>query len=215
MHIAHIPDTLRTMRPAIAFIVLTAASALPIPAHAQAATWAIDPGHSAAQFAVRHMVVSNVKGQFDGPTGTVTFDPANIAGTLRVEAVIDARTINTRNPDRDKDLRSDAFFDVDRFPRITFKSKRAEAAAAGHLKLTGDLTMHGVTKEVVLDVEGPTAEIKDIWGSARLGASASTVLDRREFGLLYSSLLEGGGAVVGNEVTITIDLEVTREPAKE
>jgi polyisoprenoid-binding protein YceI len=188
---------------------------VPVAARAQAATWAIDPGHSAAQFAVRHMVVANVKGQFDGPTGTVTFDPANIADTLRVEASIDARTINTRNPDRDKDLRSDAFFDVDRFPRITFRSKRAAAGASGRFKLTGDLTMHGVTKEVVLDVEGPTPEIKDIWGNARVGATASTVLDRRDFGLLYSRILEGGGAVVGNEVTITIDLEVTRQPAKE
>ncbi len=203
------------MRPAIALFVLATSLVFPRPARAQTTTWAIDPGHSAAQFAVRHMVVSNVKGQFDGPTGTVTFDPANIAGTLRVEAFIDARTINTRNPDRDQDLRSDAFFNVDRFPRITFKSKRAEAAAAGRLKVIGDLTIHGVTKEVVLDVEGPTPEIKDIWGNARVGANASTVLDRRDFGLLYSRLLEGGGAVVGNEVTITIDLEVTRQPAKE
>lgn len=203
------------MRPAIALFVLTASLAVPVAARAQAATWAIDPGHSATQFAVRHMVVSNVKGQFDGPTGTVTFDPANIADTLRVEASIDARTINTRNPDRDKDLRSDAFFDVNRFPRITFRSKRAEPSASGRFKLTGDLTMHGVTKEVVLDVEGPTPEIKDIWGNARVGATASTVLDRRDFGLLYSRILEGGGAVVGNDVTITIDLEVTRQPAKE
>lgn len=202
------------MRAAIALFVLTTALAAPVPAGAQAATWAIDTGHSAAQFAVRHMVVSNVKGQFDGPTGTVTFDPANIAGTLRVEAVIDARTINTRNPDRDQDLRSDAFFDVGRFPRITFKSKRAETGAPGRLKVIGDLTMHGVTKEVVLDVEGPTPEIKDIWGNVRVGASASTVLDRRDFGLLYSRILEGGGAVVGNDVTITIDLEVTRQPPR-
>jgi polyisoprenoid-binding protein YceI len=202
------------MRPALALCMLTATLACPVPARAQATTWTIDPGHSAAQFAVRHMVVSNVKGQFDGPTGTVTFDPANIPGTLRVEAYIDARTINTRNPDRDNDLRSDVFFDVDRFPRITFKSKRAEGAA-GRFKVTGDLTMRGVTKEVVLDVEGPTPEIKDIWGNARVGATASTVLDRRDFGLLYSRILEGGGAVVGNDVTISIDLELTRQPAKE
>jgi polyisoprenoid-binding protein YceI len=194
--------------------MLTAALALPVPAHAQATTWTIDAGHSAAQFAVRHMIVSNVKGEFDGPTGTVTFDPGNIPGTLRVEAAIDARTINTRNADRDSDLRSDAFFDVARFPRIVFTSKRAEGAA-GRFKVIGDLTMHGVTKEVVLDVEGPTAEIKDIWGNVRVGATASTVLDRRDFGLLYSRLLEGGGAVVGNDVTISIDLELTRQPAKE
>jgi polyisoprenoid-binding protein YceI len=205
------------MRPALAlFTLVTLASALavPLPARAQAAMWTIDAGHSAAQFTVRHMIVANVKGQFDGPTGTVTFDPANIPGTLRVDASIDARTINTRNADRDKDLRSDLFFDVNRFPTITFKSKRAEGAA-GRFRVTGDLTMHGVTKEVVLDVEGPTAAIKDIWGNTRVGATASTVVDRRDFGLLYSRILEGGGAVVGNDVTISIDLELTRQPAKE
>jgi polyisoprenoid-binding protein YceI len=202
------------MRPALALIIVSTALALPLPARAQTTTWTIDAGHSAAQFAVRHMIVSNVKGEFNGPTGTVAFDPANIPGTLRVDASIDARTINTRNADRDKDLRSDLFFDVDRFPRITFKSKRTEGEA-GRLKVTGDLTMHGVTREVVLDVQGPTPEIKDIWGNARVGATASTVLDRRDFGLLYSRILEGGGAVVGNDVTISIDLELTRQPAKE
>jgi polyisoprenoid-binding protein YceI len=202
------------MRPALALFTLVTALAHPLPARGQGTTWTIDAGHSAAQFSVRHMVVSNVKGQFDGPTGTVTFDPANIPGTLRVEASLDARTINTRNPDRDKDLRGEMFFDVERFPRITFTSKRAEGAP-GHFKVTGDLTMHGVTKEIVLEVEGPTPEIKDIWGNRRVGATASTVLDRRDFNLLYSSLLEGGGAVVGNDVTISIDLEITHEPAKE
>jgi polyisoprenoid-binding protein YceI len=202
------------MRPAVALVLLTASLALPLDARAQVATWTIDPGHSATQFTVRHMVIANVKGQFDGPTGTVAFDPANMPGTLRVEASIDARTINTRNPDRDKDLRSDLFFDVNRFPKITFTSKHAEGAA-GRVKVTGDLTMHGVTREVVLEVEGPTPEIKDIWGNRRIGATASTVVDRRDFGLLYSHILEGGGAVVGNDVTIAIDLELTRQPAKE
>jgi polyisoprenoid-binding protein YceI len=199
------------MRAALLVLVL----ALPAPAAAQALSWTIDPGHSNAEFSVRHMIVANVKGQFDGPAGTVTFDAKDIPGTLKVDATIDARTINTRNPDRDKDLKSALFFDVDKYPRITFKSKRAEAAGAGRFKLIGDLTMHGVTKEVTLDVEGPTQTITDIWGSARMGATAKTVVDRREYGLLYSHVLEGGGAVVGNEVTITIDLEVTRQPVKE
>jgi polyisoprenoid-binding protein YceI len=188
--------------------------ALPSAAAAQPAAWTIDPGHSAAQFSVRHMVVSNVKGQFDGPTGTVTFDPKDIPGTLRVDAALDARTINTRNPDRDKDLRSALFFDVDKFPRITFTSKRAETAG-GRLKVVGDLTMHGVTKEVTLDIDGPTVPITDIWGGTRMGATATTTVDRREYGLLYSRVLEAGGAVVGNDVAITIDLEVTRQPVKE
>ena len=161
------------------------------------------------------MVVANVRGEFDGPSGTVTFDPKDLAGTLRVDAAIEAKSINTRNPDRDKDLRSSLFFDVDKFPRITFKSKRAEAAGAGHFKVVGDLSMHGVTKEVTLDVQGPTQEIKDIWGGARVGATATTTVDRRDYGLLYNRVLEAGGAVVGNEISITIDLEVTRQAAKE
>ncbi len=180
------------------------------PASAQTATWTIDPGHSAAQFTVRHMVVANVRGEFDGPTGTVSFDPADLR-TLKVDAVFDTKSVNTRNADRDKDLRSDLFFDVAKFPKMTFKSKRAEPGAAGHLKLIGDLTIKGVTKEVTLDVDGPTAEIKDIWGERRLGATATTTIDRRQFGLVYNRMLEAGGAVVGDSVTVTIDLEMTRK----
>ena len=180
------------------------------PASAQSATWAIDPGHSAAQFTVRHMVVANVRGQFDGPTGTVTFDPADLR-TLKVDASFDTKSVNTRNADRDKDLRSDLFFDVAKFPKMTFKSTRAEPGAAGHVKLVGDLTIKGVTKEVTLEVEGPTPEIKDIWGERRLGATATTTVDRRQFGLVYNRMLEGGGAVVGDTITVTIDLEMTRK----
>ena len=180
------------------------------PVSAQTATWTIDPGHSAAQFTVRHMVVANVRGEFDGPTGTVSFDPADLR-TLKVDAAFDTKSVNTRNADRDKDLRSDLFFDVAKFPKMTFKSKRAEPGAAGHLKLIGDLTIKGVTKEVTLDVDGPTAEIKDIWGERRLGATATTTIDRRQFGLVYNRMLEAGGAVVGDSVTVTIDLEMTRK----
>lgn len=182
----------------------------PRPAAAQALVWTLDPGHSAATFSVRHMIVSNVKGEFDGPAGTVTFDP-NDPSTLRVEATIDARTINTRNADRDKDLRSDLFFDVAKYPRLSFKSRSTTVVAPGKLKVAGDLTIHGITKPVVLDVEGPTPEIKDIWGTLRIGATATTTLDRRAFGLVYSRVLEGGGAVVGDQVSVTIDLEMTRK----
>ena len=182
---------------------------VPAAAGAQTEIWTIDPGHSAATFQVRHMVVANVKGEFAGPLGTATFDPKNLS-TLRIEATIDARTINTRNPDRDKDLRSDLFFDVAKYPRITFKSSSAAMQAPGKLKVTGDLTIHGITKVVTLDVEGPTPEIKDIWGSRRIGATATTTIDRREFGLVYSRVLEGGGAVVGDQVSITLDVELTR-----
>lgn len=194
-----------------AIVAATCLVALPIPAVGQSVPWTIDPGHSAAQFTVRHMLVANVRGQFDGPTGTVAFDPKNMLETLRVEASIDARSISTRNADRDNDLRSPNFFDVGKYPTITFKSKRAQAAAAGTFKLVGDLTMHGVTREVTLDVEGPTAAVKDLDGRTRIGASATTTIDRRDYGLRYNELIEGGGAVVGNDVKITIDLEATRK----
>jgi polyisoprenoid-binding protein YceI len=182
--------------------------ALPAAAPPQSVTWTIDPDHSAATFTVRHMLVANVRGEFAGPTGTVSYDPKNIAGTLKVEATLDARTINTRNADRDKDLKSERFFAVDKYPAIRFTSRRAEAGAGGHLQVTGELMMRGVTKEVVLDVEGPTAAVTDLVGQTRVGATMTTVLSRRAFGLLYNELLESGGAVVGDEVRVTIDLEV-------
>ena len=187
--------------------VLFAATALPA---AAPATWTIDAAHSAAQFSVRHMLVSTVRGEFDGPTGTVTFDPANIAAT-EVEASIDARTINTRNPARDKDLKDVDFFNVGKFPHITFRSHRAEPLSPGHFNLVGDLTMRGVTKEVTLAVEGPSSEIMDLEGNRRIGANATTTIDRRDFGLLYNELIEGGGAVVSNQVTINLDLEMIRK----
>jgi polyisoprenoid-binding protein YceI len=193
--------------PLFAWIV---ALSLPGPAFAQAAGWTIDPGHSAAQFTVRHMVIANVRGEFDGPTGTVTFDPADLK-TLKVDATFATKTVNTRNADRDKDLRSDLFFDVTKYPKMTFKSTRAEPSGPGRLKLIGDLTIKGVTKEVTLDIEGPTAEIKDIWGERRIGATATTTIDRREFGLMYNRVLEGGGAVVGDTVKVTIDIDMTRK----
>jgi len=186
------------------------ACAAPASVYGQSATWTIDPGHSSAQFTVRHMVVSNVRGEFDGPTGTVTFDPADLR-TLKVDASFETKSVNTRNADRDKDLRSDLFFDVAKFPKMTFKSRRAEPGAAGHLKLIGDLTIKGVTKEVSLEVEGPSQEIKDIWGERRIGATATTTIDRRQFGLVYNRMLEGGGAVVGDTITVTIDIEMTRK----
>jgi polyisoprenoid-binding protein YceI len=180
------------------------------PATAQAVTWTIDPGHSTAQFTVRHMLVANVRGEFDGPTGTVAFDPARLADTLKVRAVLDARTISTRNAQRDRDLKSPGFFDVDKFQQIVFVSTRVADVTPGHFTLVGNLTMHGITKEVELGVEGPTAAVKDLDGHARVGATATTTVDRRDFGLRYNELIEGGGAVVGNDVRITIDLEMTR-----
>ncbi len=196
----------------IAFVAwLVCPAALRRPASAQAATWTIDPGHSAAQFTVRHMVVANVRGEFDGPTGTVTFDPADLQARLRSTSSFDTKSVNTRNADRDKDLRSDLFFDVAKFPKMTFKSKRAEPVGAGPSEAGRRPDDQGVTKEVTLDVEGPTPEIKDIWGERALGATATTTIDRRQFGLVYNRVLEGGGAVVGDAVSVTIDIEMTRK----
>ena len=191
------------------FFLTLMLAAVPAVAAAQAATWTIDPGHSAATFTVRHMVVANVKGEFAGPIGSATFDPKDLS-TLRVDATIDARTINTRNPDRDKDLRSELFFDVAKYPKITFKSRSVTVEGAGKLKIAGDLTIKGITKQVTLDVEGPTQEIKDIWGSRRIGATATTTINRRDFNIVYNRMLEAGGAVVGDQVSITLDMELTR-----
>jgi polyisoprenoid-binding protein YceI len=194
------------------FIALAiVATAIPAMAAAQIQSWTIDPGHSAAVFSVRHMVITNVKGQFDGPVGTASFDPKDLS-TLRIEATIDARTVNTRNTDRDKDLRSDLFFDVAKYPRITFKSRSVTVEGSGKLRVRGDLTIRGVTKPVTLAVDGPTAEIKDIWSSRRIGATATTTIDRRDFGLVYNRVLEGGGAVVGDQVSISLDIELTTKP---
>jgi polyisoprenoid-binding protein YceI len=208
--VRHPTETVNPVTYVRSLLAALALAAAPSLAFAQATTWTIDPGHSSATFSVRHMVVANVKGEFAGPVGTATYDPKDLS-TLRVEATIDARTINTRNPDRDKDLRSDLFFDVAKYPRITFKSKSVTVEGPGKLKVLGDLTIKGVTKPVTLDVEGPTPEIKDIWGTQRIGVTATTAVDRRDFGIVYNRMLEGGGAVVGDQVSISLDIELTKK----
>ena len=168
---------------------------------AQIQTLRIDPNHSSAAFAVRHLGISTVRGDFQKVSGTVSYDPADVSKSS-IEATIDTTTVNTRIEARDKDLRSPHFFDVEKFPVITFKSRRIEAAGAGKLRVTGDLTMHGVTKEVVMDVDGPTAAIKDPSGAPRMGAAATTKINRRDFGI------DGGTATVGDEVQVTLDVEL-------
>ena len=176
-----------------------------------AATWQIDSAHSSAQFAVRHMMVSTVRGAFSGVRGTAEFDPAD-QGRAALDVTIDATTVNTREPKRDAHLKTADFFDVEKHPTITFRSKRVEATGPGKLKITGELTMRGVTKEVMLDVEGPTPEIKDPRGGGRMGAQATTKLNRKDFGINWNRALDAGGAVVGDEVTVTIDVELVRRP---
>jgi len=181
-------------------------------AHAQ--SWTIDSSHSAVSFAVRHMMVSTVRGDLGKVTGSVAFDPQQPTSGS-VEATIDVTGINTREPGRDTHLKSPDFFDVAKFPTITFKSKKVAPAANGHFTITGDLTMKGVTKEVVLDAEPMRPIIKDQRGASRTGTTATTKLNRQDFGLTWSSALDGGGLVVGDEVSGTIDVElISAPPAK-
>jgi polyisoprenoid-binding protein YceI len=176
----------------------------------QASSWSIDPAHSHAGFSIRHMIVSNVRGDFGKVTGTLTLDEKDITKST-VEATIDVATIDTREPKRDEHLKSPDFFDVAKYPTITFKSTKVEKAGKDGLKISGDLTMHGVTKPVVLNVTGPTAEVKDPYGRVLRGASATTKLDRTAWGVSWSKVIEGGGAMVGNEVKIEIELELAKK----
>ncbi len=172
----------------------------------------IDSTHSSAQFSVRHLMISNVRGEFTHVTGTVAYDPRNLAAT-QIDASIDVNTVNTREPKRDEHLKSADFFDAAQFPTLVFKSTQVWQESDG-LKVKGDLTLHGVTREVVLSVDGPTPEQKDPWGMIRIGATATVKIDRRDWGLTWNSALEAGGVVVGDTVTITIDLEaVKKQPA--
>lgn len=182
-------------------------------AAAATTTWKIDPAHTAAQFAVKHLMISTVRGEFKAVTGTVTWDDQDVTKS-KVDVTIDAKTVNTGEEARDKDLKSEKFFEVEKFPTMTFTSKKVEAAGAGKLKVTGDLTIHGVTKEVVLDVEGPTAPVKDPWGNTRVAASATTKVNRQDFGVKWNANMDGGGVVVGDTVNITIDMEMIKQAAK-
>jgi polyisoprenoid-binding protein YceI len=181
------------------------------PARAQS-TWTIDPSHSAAQFQVKHLMISTVRGEFGKMSGRITFDGKNYA-TVKAEAVIEAASINTREPKRDDHLRSPDFFDTASHPTITFKSRRVESISGNKFNLVGDLTMRGVTKEVTLNVEA-TPIAKGMRGEPRIGAQATTRLNRQDYGVKWNQALDSGGVVVGNEVQITIDLELIQETPK-
>ena len=180
---------------------------LAISAAGQTETWQLDPNHSATQFAVRHMGISTVRGTFTKLSGTVQYDPTDPAKSS-VEATIDAASVDSRVEMRDNDLRGAHFFDVAKYPTITFKSKRVELVGKGKLKVTGDLTIHGVTKEVALDVDGPSEPIKDPRGNMHMGASATTTINRRDFGVGAIP-----AAMVAEEVAITIDMELVKPSA--
>jgi polyisoprenoid-binding protein YceI len=183
---------------------LVVAMLLTVSAAAQDA-WQLDPPHSSAQFSVRHLGVSTVRGAFTKVSGSVVYDPANL-NKSSIQAAIEAASVDTRVEMRDNDLRSPRFLDAQKYPTITFQSKKVEAAGADKLKVSGDLTIHGVTKEVVLDVDGPTPSIKDPMGKDRLrmGASATTKINRNDFGV------SGLPGVVGDDITITLDVEMTK-----
>ena len=193
-------------------VATSLAVVLSMPASA-ATAWQVDPNHSAAQFAVRHLGLSTVRGAFTKVSGTVSLDDKDVTKST-VDVTIDAASVDTRVEGRDKDLRSDHFFDVAKYPTITFKSKKVEQVSAGKLKVTGDLTIHGTTKEVVLDVDGPTAPVKDPWGNQRAAASASTKINRQDFGVKWNATMDNGGVVVGDDVAITIDVEMVQHAAK-
>jgi polyisoprenoid-binding protein YceI len=194
------------MRRSIRLLVPALAVALLAPAPSRAATWELDPAHSSIGFAIRHMMISTVRGQLRTFTGKATGDPT-APDKGAIEVTIDATSIDTANPKRDEHLKSPDFLDVAKFPTITFKSKKIAAAGQGKAKLTGDLTLHGVTKEVVLDVDGLTPAIKDPMGNTRAGAHATTKIDRKDFGIVYNKTLDGGGLMVGDEIDVTIDVE--------
>jgi polyisoprenoid-binding protein YceI len=190
----------------------TLAALLAVSSPAATTTWQIDPKHTAAGFAVKHLMISTVRGQFKGVTGTVTVDDQDISKSI-VDVTIDATTVDTGEPARDKDLKSDHFFDVANYPSLTFKSKKVEQVSAGKLRVTGDLTIHGITKQVVLDVEGPSPPIKDPQGNTRVAINASASVNRQDFGVKWNAGIDGGGVVVADQVSITIDAEMIKKGA--
>jgi polyisoprenoid-binding protein YceI len=194
-------------RPAILLLALAITYAFP--ALAQTREWKIDPNHSTAQFTVRHMGVSNVTGTFNKVSGTAQMDEKDLTKSA-IDAAIDVTSVDTRVEARDKDLRSDHFFDVAKYPTMEFKSKRVEKQGDDY-KLIGDLTMHGVSREVALTMETPSAIVTDPYGNLRQGFSANTVINRKDWGMTYNNLLQSGEAVVGDKVKIQVDVELIRK----
>ena len=190
--------------------ILIAALTLAIPVFSYGATWQIDPDHSSIQFKIRHLTVSNVKGDFSKAKGVVTLDDKDIT-QLKVELTIDAASVNTSHARRDDHLRGPDFFDVAKYPTLTFVSKKVIKTDANRLKVTGDLTIHGITREITVDVEGPTPEIKDPGGNLRRGATATTRINRKDFGMTWNRTLDTGGLVVGDDVDIYVEFELIKK----
>lgn len=177
---------------------------------AQTASWRIDPLHSAAYFSVRHLMISTVRGQFSGVNGNVQFDPKHRNGAT-VTATVDCRTLTTGVAKRDDQMKGPDFFDTKRFPLMKFQSKKVEPAGPDKLKVTGDLTINDKTREVVLDVDGPSPPVKDAQGRTKVGLSASTTINRKDWGIVWNEVLDGGGLAVADQVNITLDIEMIRQ----
>jgi len=193
-----------------AFALLTSLAALSRPAHAEPVTWKIDPAHTEAGFEVRHFF-SKVHGVFHDVDGTIVFDEANPTA-LAIDASAKVASVDTGNKNRDADLQTADFFDAEKYPTMDFKSTRVEKKGAEEYSVTGDLTIHGVTKSVTFAVEGPTAPGKDPWGNTRIGISATTKINRKDFGLNWNVALEAGGVLVGDRIKIDLEVQAARDP---
>jgi polyisoprenoid-binding protein YceI len=194
------------MRNVLRSAVGVLALALVLPVSARAETWVIDPAHTVSGFTVKHMMIASVTGVFELTRGTIEYRPGD-PGSVKADITIEAKSVNTRIGRRDDDLRSDNFFSAEKFPTLAFRSKRVQNVRAEGFDLVGDLTIRDVTREVVLKVDGPTAPIKDPQGNRRVGATASTTINRKDFGIMWNRTIEAGGVVVGDEVKINLEVE--------
>jgi len=180
--------------------------AIPQTATTTTSTWNIDPAHTVAEFKVKHMMISNVKGQFAKVSGALTLNEADLTKS-KVQATIEVNSLETRDPQRDAHLKSADFFDVEKFPTLSFTSTGVKAKGEGELAVEGDLTIHGVTRKATFNVEGPTPAAKDPWGNMRVAIAATTKINRKDYGLTWNSTLETGGILVGEEVTISLEVQ--------
>lgn len=194
------------MTRAVRFFVAVLTLGLSLPAPATAETWVVDTAHTVSGFTVKHMMIANVTGVFEVTKGTIEYKPGE-PGSVKADITIETKSVNTRITRRDDDLRSDNFFSAEKFPTLVFRSKRVQNVRADGFDLVGDLTIRDVTREVVLKVDGPTAPIRDPQGNRRVGANASTTINRKDFGITWHRAIEAGGVVVGDEVKINIDVE--------
>ncbi len=190
--------------------VLVVTLSLAVASLASAETWTIDPAHTVAGFTARHMMITNVTGVFESTSGTIEYTPGNL-GATKADVTIEAKSINTRNGRRDTHLKTDDFINVEKHPAITFKSKRVQNVRADGFDLVGDLTIREVTKEVVLKVDGIAAPVKDPQGNRRVGANATTTINRKDFGVNYNRALEAGGVLIGDEVKINIEIQAVEK----